>query len=631
MNYWHMQLHPTGEKFQNEHLRRILIEKNVIGLGEWDDGESQIYDFKERIKIGDVVAVKNGACPVALVQVTSESWEEVQPDLALDWFPYRRNIKILDLYRETDQFQIPQPRGTLNICNNLAVDTSQVILNWHQRYLSEQQNPMKNTISLLRHKKQIILQGPPGTGKTRLAKQIAQSMTQEQKIASPETVFDQLLEKFNPDDVNIQKTRNEHLQLRAEFNSQFPKENLKDLTLDTYCIGKGDKENFCWWIERGLKTLGSYSPGSARAYLIFWKKDVEAYSKHQFVTDMDDQAATKAVAEVLHDCVNHRNPEQAAQYFGNGVLLKILNSYYPDEYFPINSENMMNHALAIFKIDLKGLSAFQKNQKLMQIYHAKKAASLKDISVLEFAQILWQNFNLKEGEKSDGHDGWVTRGDSQLIQFHPAYAYEDFVRGIVADTTDGGLVTYQVQNKVLAQFAQTALDDPNGNYVLIIDEINRANLSSVLGELIYALEYRGEAVASMYEFEGQKEIVLPSNLYIIGTMNTADRSIGHIDYAIRRRFAFVDVLPDEQTISNPQGKKLFQQVSQLFAEEYLSVEFKPNDVMLGHSYFLSEDTQVLAQKLEYEIKPILREYLKDGVLLESVAEKIESLYVQAVI
>ena len=251
--------------------------------------------------------------------------------------------------------------------------------------------------------------------------------------------------------------------------------------------------------------------------------------------------------------------------------------------------------------------------------------------MLEFAQILWQNFNLKEGEKSDGHDGWVARGDSQLIQFHPAYAYEDFVRGIVADTTDGGLVTYQVQNKVLAQFAQTALDDPNGNYVLIIDEINRANLSLVLGELIYALEYRGEAVASMYEFEGQKEIVLPSNLYIIGTMNTADRSIGHIDYAIRRRFAFVDVLPDEQTISNAQGKKLFQQVSQLFGEEYLSVEFKPNDVMLGHSYFLSEDTQVLAQKLEYEIKPILREYLKDGVLLESVAEKIESLYVQAVI
>ena len=86
-----------------------------------------------------------------------------------------------------------------------------------------------------------------------------------------------------------------------------------------------------------------------------------------------------------------------------------------------------------------------------------------------------------------------------------------------------------------------------------IDEINRANLSSVLGELIYALEYRGEAVESMYEVEGSNKIILPPNLYIIGTMNTADRSVSQIDYAIRRRFAFVDVLPkvleetDEET------------------------------------------------------------------------------------
>ena len=84
-------------------------------------------------------------------------------------------------------------------------------------------------------------------------------------------------------------------------------------------------------------------------------------------------------------------------------------------------------------------------------------------------------------------------------------------------------------------------------YVLIIDEINRANLSAVLGELIYALEYRGEAVQSMYAIDDDNTLVLPANLYIIGTMNTADRSVGHIDYAIRRRFAFVDVLPKDLT------------------------------------------------------------------------------------
>jgi 5-methylcytosine-specific restriction protein B len=138
----------------------------------------------------------------------------------------------------------------------------------------------------------------------------------------------------------------------------------------------------------------------------------------------------------------------------------------------------------------------------------------------------------------------------KLIQFHPAYTYEDFVRGIVATTGSNGNINYDVKNKVLAEMAENAKNNPDNSFVLIIDEINRANLSSVLGELIYALEYRGEVVESMYEYEESREIVLPENLYIIGTMNTADRSVGHIDYAIRRRFAFVDVNTDESVIPN---------------------------------------------------------------------------------
>jgi MoxR-like ATPase len=165
------------------------------------------------------------------------------------------------------------------------------------------------------------------------------------------------------------------------------------------------------------------------------------------------------------------------------------------------------------------------------------------------------------------------------------------------------------------------------NYILIIDEINRANLPAVLGELIYALEYRNESVDSMYEIEGEREIVLPENLFIIGTMNIADRSVGHIDYAIRRRFAFVDVVPDENAITNETAKKLFLQVKELFSETYISPDFKVNDVMVGHSYFLVKDEEELKAKLEFEIKPILREYLKDGILLETVTEKIKELNV----
>ncbi|MCA4809604.1 AAA family ATPase [Empedobacter stercoris] len=167
------------------------------------------------------------------------------------------------------------------------------------------------------------------------------------------------------------------------------------------------------------------------------------------------------------------------------------------------------------------------------------------------------------------------------------------------------------------------------NYVLIIDEINRSNLSSVLGELIYALEYRGEAVESMYDIDGDSKLILPPNLYIIGTMNTADRSVGHIDYAIRRRFAFVDVLPKD--LSNEEGvlfdSTLFNQVSELF-ETNLSPEFEKKDVQLGHSYFIDKSKKggSMDIRLEYEIKPILLEYVKDGVLIgDEIKQKIEEL------
>ena len=214
----------------------------------------------------------------------------------------------------------------------------------------------------------------------------------------------------------------------------------------------------------------------------------------------------------------------------------------------------------------------------------------------------------------------------KLIQFHPSYSYEDFVRGIVAKA-NGTQIEYKAEDKILAQMAKEALDNPEKEYILIIDEINRANLSSVLGELIYALEYRDEAVESMYEVDNSKEIILPSNLYIIGTMNTADRSIGHIDYAIRRRFAFENILPNEDIV-NPNSK--FNEVKKIF-EKHLSPEFdKGKDkVMLGHSYFIADNEEQLEEELEnklkYQVIPLLKEYVKDGVLNESALSEIDKL------
>lgn len=195
------------------------------------------------------------------------------------------------------------------------------------------------------------------------------------------------------------------------------------------------------------------------------------------------------------------------------------------------------------------------------------------------------------------------------------------------------------------------------NYVLIIDEINRANLSSVLGELIYALEYRGKSVDSMYAIDGDNKLTLPPNLYIIGTMNTADRSVGHIDYAIRRRFAFVEVLPKDLTKEDGIVFKdrVFKDVTSLFVKNYdpeidyssdtaiveksshLTADFEPKDVWLGHSYFVQQyeknekgDDDLskpidFSLRIRYEIKPILEEYIKDGILKETARDVIKDL------
>lgn len=176
-------------------------------------------------------------------------------------------------------------------------------------------------------------------------------------------------------------------------------------------------------------------------------------------------------------------------------------------------------------------------------------------------------------------------------------------------------------------------------FILIIDEINRANLSSVLGELIYALEYRGEALDGMYEIDGDRQLILPPNLYIIGTMNTADRSVGHIDYAIRRRFAFVDVLPqklsgNDEIWFNEAG---FDKVAALFNDTNVSPEFESKDVQIGHSYFIvtkeeapdnARRDELFQMKMNYEVVPILLEYIRDGILVGMVNGEDIKTYVE---
>lgn len=422
--------------------------------------------------------------------------------------------------------------------------------------------------------------------------------------------------------------------------------------------------------------------------------------------------------------------------------------------------------------EIENINTYKKMKETINLIQSKKQIILqgppgtgKTYSAKDFAEQLI--YNSISSDKKEQKRKLEESGQFSLVQFHPSYSYEDFVRGISVNS-EGGNIVYETENKILAKFAQKAMSNLNAvskdvkklskeqqveklllefadkiedkidthqaypitssvsiqgvendafrytddwkvsqrmkfsdlvlaqiegvttrqdlkqlpkvsglarhqasyfikvlnnfqdeykqelkkssfediekpilkNYILIIDEINRANLPSVLGELIYALEYRNESVESMYALDGENSITIPENLYIIGTMNTADRSIGHIDYAIKRRFAFVDVFPREDVINNDKSKELFKMVANLFIKEhegkklnsdFLASDFDYKDVQLGHSYFIlkegtaEEQKSELAMRLKYEIVPILNEYVKDGLLLEIAKEKIEEI------
>lgn len=198
------------------------------------------------------------------------------------------------------------------------------------------------------------------------------------------------------------------------------------------------------------------------------------------------------------------------------------------------------------------------------------------------------------------------------------------------------------------------MEENDKAYVMVIDELNRGNVSKVFGELITLLEadkrkgrINAESVVLPYS---KKAFHIPNNVYLIATMNTADRSLGSLDYAIRRRFAFIAEKPFGLEVDGF-DEELFEKVSSLFVENFdeykesgwdqtmklepadtLSEEYKPEDVWIGHSYFLMQDEKGednTSNRLLYEIIPLLEEYVRDGVLTAEAQGVIDELYKQA--
>lgn len=231
-----------------------------------------------------------------------------------------------------------------------------------------------------------------------------------------------------------------------------------------------------------------------------------------------------------------------------------------------------------------------------------------------------------------------TLGKTEFVQFHPKFSYEDFIEGYKPD----GKGNFEIRNGIFKEFCENVKDDTESIHLFIIDEFNRTELSTTLGEVLYLIEDREKREARTAH--SQELFRIPENVVIVATMNTADKNIALIDYALRRRFAFIPVWPDYY-VMREWLNKIGLQVEGLTVEEYCKAAFTLNQriinhplmnkhMQLGHSMFVSgkrENMRLsdIADVFRYSIFPQLETYCGFGredelqrLLSQEISEKI---------
>ena len=209
----------------------------------------------------------------------------------------------------------------------------------------------------------------------------------------------------------------------------------------------------------------------------------------------------------------------------------------------------------------------------------------------------------------------VTEGRIEFVTFHQSYGYEEFVEGLRPETGSGG-IRLKATNGVLKRIARRAQESEGEPYVLVIDEINRANVSKVLGELITLLEEdkrqgAENEVAVTLPHSGER-FTLPANLYLLGTMNTADRSIALLDTALRRRFQFEELAPNP-TLLKATAEATGVDLPAVLATMNERLEWLlDRDHLIGHAWFMTAGSRAeVDEVMRRKIIPLLAEYFYD--------------------
>ncbi len=375
--------------------------------------------------------------------------------------------------------------------------------------------------------------------------------------------------------------------LLKEFLDTWPLEDLKDMELDDY-TNLNASDSFCFWLESKTSELGSIWGGSAYKFQIYkWREtptrgngylsddDYAWNSKHGSTANEVFEKVRDAVCEIATNAAaGDLEAIDGIDVFGEVCKWKIAFLYSHKQLIPIYSRDKLVPIAA--KQGIKNCEGMP-TSKIQEALFEKKGDQdlfvyydylLESISYSEevksYAELLKSNYNLVlTGAPGTGKTfaakkiAEFMKANCELVQFHPSYDYTDFVEGLRPVMNSRRGIGFERKDGVFKEFCKRALRDVSKKkpYVFIIDEINRGEISKIFGELFYSIDrgYRGEAgrVKTQYQnlvpredpfYEG---FYVPENVYIIGTMNDIDRSVESIDFAMRRRFAWIEFTAKE--------------------------------------------------------------------------------------
>lgn len=372
------------------------------------------------------------------------------------------------------------------------------------------------------------------------------------------------------------------------------------------------------WLSQQVQQNGEFLNDKTIAQKISSLKDIEKKFNVLIFGETDTEALKDIKETVLADGTYDR-------YKGvSGSSIDYYIRYVESR--PLVEENtpyMLNDFLSEVFIDEEEIG------KLQSILQNKKNLILKGAPGVGKTFIADRLAYLMMEEKDDSR--------IQMIQFHQSYSYEDFIEGYRPKADGEG---FELKQGPFVKFARKAARDPERDYFFIIDEINRGNMSKVFGELMMLIETdkRGKSVNLLYSNE---KFSVPANLYIIGMMNTADRSLALLDYALRRRFSFYEINPafENQTfldylikIGNP--KRMERVITIIKSMNLQIAEELGKGFRIGHSYFVGAAFEVdpdlrIEEVVEYEIIPQLYEYwFDDEQKADSWSEQLRQAYAE---